>query len=685
MILLPARVHTHFPSGAVRLFHETITFGVNIMMKKLTSLLALLLVCAFGLPLAANASVAYLPGVTDEMTRPAFWAELTEEPDAVLASPEKIAALNAAALTTAGTNMHDLKNIPETFDGTARCESLKRGAAADASYYLSWTYSERGRKLEQRDFDKIIANTADSRARKNMRVKYGVVVNRSELLTFPYDGQILDDPADLDFDYQALVGLRVNEPVVIFTTSRDGKYYQIYNSCCSGWVRAEDVAVCRSRTEWLSAWDLPADRRLVVWGDKLFTDASLTHPETANRMVTMGTVLERIALKDPDALVINRLPIHNYAVYLPVRNADGSYAKREALINAREQVSEDYLPLTGANLASVALASLGDAYGWGGSLDNEDCSSLCRSIYLCFGLDLPRNGNWQWPLALPKADAAYMTTEEKEALLDSLPLGTLMTFPGHMMMYLGKYNGEYYVCSTVSSMMSPYSGNRQRSRCAQINRLDIRRANGMTWLQAMNRFYIPWMLLSEGEKSPLPESPWYHEGTAYCLEKKLIDTFDGGYFRPEEKATRGETALALYRAFGSPETPEGAEGFADLESGSKYEKAVLWCASQGITNGVDGKFLPESAVSREMLAALLFRAANASGQTAAAAEDSESALAAFEDAAKAAPWAKEPLAWAVENGIINGKTAARLAPKGAVTRAELAVILMRAERAAEDK
>ena len=155
----------------------------------------------------------------------------------------------------------------------------------------------------------------------------------------------------------------------------------------------------------------------------MYTDYSKTALETACRLITIGTVLERMDEADPDALVINRLPLHNYAVYLPVRNEDGSYGKTPALINARERVSEDYLPLTARNLATVALASLGDAYGWGAGLNNEDCSSLNHSIFCCFGLDMPRNGTWQQLVeSMPRIMIGGYTLEEKEKLLDILEI-----------------------------------------------------------------------------------------------------------------------------------------------------------------------------------------------------------------------------------------------------------------------
>ncbi len=641
-----------------------------------TVILALCLAFTLLAPAAASAAapVQVLPGVTPEMGAPEFWTGAMAEPDALLAAPEEIARINAAAYVTPGTNMHDLKALPETFDGIARVESLKQGMASDAAYYLGWTWDETGKKLEQADFDAIIANCADPAAAAEMPLRYGVAVERTELLTFPYDGQILDDPADFDFDYQSLVGIRVNEPVAIFTASADGKYYQAFTACCSGWVRAEDVAICADRAEWLSAWDIPAEKRLVFWGDKMYTDVSKTAPETSQRLITMGTVLERMDSGTPGELVVNRLPLHNYAVYLPARAEDGSYRKIPALLNAREKLSEDYLPLTGANLAKAALASLGDAYGWGGSLLNEDCSSLNRSVFCCFGLELPRNGNWQWHLSMPKADTANMTVEEKLALLDVLPLGTLLNFPGHQMLYLGKAEDGYYVVSAVSSIMHPDTGKRQRTRDVQINSLDIRRANGMSWIQALTAMYIPWQYLAEDEAYPMPSLPWYHEGTAFCLAHNLIDASDGGLFHPEGTATRAVAVEALWRAAGKPESAEDVRNFGDIAPDASYRTAARWARGLGIVQGMDGIFGADASLTREQLAAMLWRAL----ETPAA---EEAALTGFADADAVSAWARGALAWAVEAGLITGRDAETLAPKDAVTRAELAVILSRAAAA----
>ena len=156
-------------------------FGWN----EMTALvLAVCLLAGLATPCSAAAvrEVGYMPGVTEEMTDPAFWAALTEDPDALLATPEEIERINAGAAATEGANRLDMRNAKESFDGVARNEALQRSAADDAKYYLGWVWDQNGKKMEQEDFDRIIENCLDPDAATEMAVRWGIAVNRTELL-----------------------------------------------------------------------------------------------------------------------------------------------------------------------------------------------------------------------------------------------------------------------------------------------------------------------------------------------------------------------------------------------------------------------------------------------------------------------------------------------------------------------
>ena len=146
-----------------------------------------------------------------------------------------------------------------------------------------------------------------------------------------------------------------------------------------------------------------------------------------------------------------------------------------------------------------------------------------------------------------------------------------------------------------------------------------------------------------------------------------------GMFSPNEEITRGMLVTILYRLSGEPAVSESAP-FADVETGSYYEKAVAWAAACGIVSGYEnGSFGPNDAVTREQLAAILYRYARYQGQDVSASAD----LSGFADAGAVSGYAQPALAWASGSGLIVGTTDGTLDPQGTATRAQAATILMR--------
>lgn len=175
--------------------------------------------------------------------------------------------------------------------------------------------------------------------------------------------------------------------------------------------------------------------------------------------------------------------------------------------------------------------------------------------------------------------------------------------------------------------------------------------------------------------SDLDAKAWYHEGVDYALTNGLMNGVGGGKFEPDGQLTRAQLVTVLYRAAGEPDTGKQVNPFTDVADDTWYTKAVIWAANNGIVNGVaKNTFAPDDSITREQIAAMLYRYAGAE----AAKEDK---LSAFPDAAKVSDWAKEALNWAVASGLINGVAdangTANLEPQATATRAQIATILMR--------
>ncbi len=162
---------------------------------------------------------------------------------------------------------------------------------------------------------------------------------------------------------------------------------------------------------------------------------------------------------------------------------------------------------------------------------------------------------------------------------------------------------------------------------------------------------------------------WYHDGIHYCLDEGLMDGVGTGLFAPNATTSRAMIVTILWRMQGSPEV-DTTETFTDVYPDAWYAKAIAWAVAEGVADGYgEGMFGPSDTITREQLAAMLWRYA--------ARPESEGGLSAFADGAEVSVWAQQAMSWAVSLGLINGVDSDRLDPKGQATRAQTATILMR--------
>lgn len=167
-------------------------------------------------------------------------------------------------------------------------------------------------------------------------------------------------------------------------------------------------------------------------------------------------------------------------------------------------------------------------------------------------------------------------------------------------------------------------------------------------------------------------SDWFYDDVAFVYENGLFSGTDSRSFSPNASMTRAMLVTVLYRLEGEP-TVTGRSSFTDVRSGAYYEKSVIWAAANGIVTGTDStSFSPDAKVTREQLAAILYRYA----QYRKLDTDASAKLNSFTDAGSVSAYASEALGWAVSEGLINGASG-KLMPKGDATRAQVAAILHR--------
>lgn len=177
----------------------------------------------------------------------------------------------------------------------------------------------------------------------------------------------------------------------------------------------------------------------------------------------------------------------------------------------------------------------------------------------------------------------------------------------------------------------------------------------------------------ENPFTDVSENDWFFEDVINVYYMELMKGTSVTTFSPNLTTTRSMIVTILYRLENEPSV-SGKCPFSDVKSGSYYENAITWAAANGIVGGYgEGKFGPDDNITREQMAAILYRYAQYKGYDVSDKAD----LGKFTDSGKIGAWAADAMAWANANALVNGVSATILNPQGEATRAQVAAILHR--------
>ena len=194
-------------------------------------------------------------------------------------------------------------------------------------------------------------------------------------------------------------------------------------------------------------------------------------------------------------------------------------------------------------------------------------------------------------------------------------------------------------------------------------------------LDANTTVYAKW---TEAPVSGLPfgdvkTADWFYNDVKYVYEKGMMAGTAADVFAPNATTTRAMIVTILYRLEGSPAVT-GTNAFADVPASQWYTDAVNWAAANQIVKGTSATtFAPNDSITREQMAAILYRYAQYKGYDVTKKAD----LSGYSDNGQVSAYAKDALAWANAAKLINGVTNTTLAPQGNATRAQVSAILHR--------
>lgn len=188
--------------------------------------------------------------------------------------------------------------------------------------------------------------------------------------------------------------------------------------------------------------------------------------------------------------------------------------------------------------------------------------------------------------------------------------------------------------------------------------------------------YAKWTVEGADEwKNPfsdVAEGDWFYDAVKFVNESGLMNGMSDTTFAPNDTLTRAMFVTILYRADGEPEVG-GTMSFTDVESGSWYEKAVIWAVNNGIVNGItETEFAPNAEITREQMATILYRYAAYKGYDVSVRGETS-----YTDKADVSPFAGDAVTWAFSKAVMSGHEGGSFAPQENATRAQAAAVFMR--------
>ncbi|MGB0589246.1 MAG: SH3 domain-containing protein [Myxococcota bacterium] len=384
---------------------------------------------------AAPQRVSHAPRVADQLRDPASWiAQLKrEDADRVLLSPAQIEALNARNLEANRAAFQDVLDPAIAAPQRVKAELGERLAWLDA-------------KLESGAYHEVVTGSySEAKARLAAAQEVDalhITAKEADIRCVPMNEGLFTQPVDTAFDRNRCSRLHVGEVIRVLRTAADGAWLYVHAGHSVGWLYRPELSPAM-QPESTSAY-LGRSPHVVVTDD-----------------ITVEGTSFRMGRRFPGQ-----------------RTKDGGWALQVPTVDGTKTVNAPAdaplhlgaMPLTRATLWRLAMARLGEPYGWGGYQGGRDCSRLLMDLFSVFGVRVGRHSLVQAHAGSVIVDMKTMTSPQKlKALREAATSGVALVYmPGHVMLHLGEVDGRPYALSSISEFVTPCAEGDQVMRLDQV-------------------------------------------------------------------------------------------------------------------------------------------------------------------------------------------------------------------------
>lgn len=390
----------------------------------------------------------------------------------ILLNQQQIEAINWRNLQKEGTGLISICEIesilPEQLEALLKAEKLPQEPRYDKDGNL---YGESFYAALNGRIDAAIEQ-------KNCGVRYGVAIDNTFLRLFPTmaGSYRFDELGELD--RFAVTLIKLGEPLIIYCQDESGVWSFVQSQQAHGWILTAHLAWEEQHSRWRQYC---CDREQLLVADSRRTLEYVDFNGCLqNQLLLMGT---KLPLYDANC--------RTFVIGVPFRDCRGNLAILQTMVQRDGGFIPGPLPLSAQNIISQAKKTLGEPYGWGGSGYYRDCSSLIGDVFSVFGLLFPRNSREQ--MQMVGIEQCPGNRDQKYAFIANLPAGSVLYFPGHAMLYLGRRENQLEILHSVYAIGLPAQQEvipHKIKRVVQGN-LQQRRANGEQLLDAVTACWIP--------------------------------------------------------------------------------------------------------------------------------------------------------------------------------------------------
>ncbi|MBI5048103.1 MAG: SH3 domain-containing protein [Deltaproteobacteria bacterium] len=366
-----------------------------------------------------------------------FWIERLNNPDELMLASEQIEELNEAILYE-NDEMADVTRL----ENTASKQDLVEWLLKDPIPQDKKMFDKKGKAVKEVFYKQLLDNMNIEAVKETNDLVFGVVVKMTDMRSFPTDEPVFKSSSAKDFDAFQYSAIYPPQPVALLHKSKDGKWGFFQTSFVRGWIKIDNIAFADNRDDVNphSVFNIPYS--IVITGSRVKVlkqgvggQGAGDRKKTTIETVPMGT-----------ALAFNGEDKNYLVIKFPEKNKQGRLKWIDGYIEKKADVHIGPLAYTKRNVINQAFKILGEGYGWGGRNGLRDCSSFIKDVFATMAINLPRHSSHQATVGTVLADIAESSATEdiKKALDSAVPGITLFGLSGHIMLYLGNINGNYY-------------------------------------------------------------------------------------------------------------------------------------------------------------------------------------------------------------------------------------------------